>query len=126
MHRSLRIAAAAGLLLSPVLAFAAEGTFDRRLDVHGSVVLTVDTGSGYIHLSPGPDSMVHIVGHVHAGENRLFGIAWGANYGTPEERVKKVVGNPPVQQVGDTIRVGKQQHVQNVSIDYEITTPRNT
>lgn len=109
------------LAASPAMLLAADGTFDKTLHVSGSVILSVNTGSGYIHVSPGSDSEVHIIGHVHA--NRWNG--WGES-GTPEDRVKEVVSNPPIEQDGNTINVGKHTNYHNISIDYDITTPRGT
>jgi putative adhesin len=111
---------AALLLLLPAHAFSAEGVFDKTLSVHGPVTLNISTGSGYIHLSPGSDNQVHIVGHVKASHGSL-------SMSSPEERVKEVVDNPPIEQVGNIIRVGKNDHgIKNVSIDYEVTAPRDT
>jgi hypothetical protein len=115
------IAGLALLVLLPVAALAADGSFERRLTVKGPVMLAVDTGSGSIHVQPGSDSEVHIVAHVHAGSG--WGLGGG---GSPEDRVKQVVANPPISQAGNIISIGKQMKVQNVSIDYEITTPRGT
>lgn len=128
MQSQLKIAtASAALLLTPAFAFAAEGTFNRTLSVSGPTYVYVDTGSGNIHVAPGSDSEVHIVGRVKAGNNGWH-IGWDSkDGGTPEERVKKVVDNPPIQQSGSTIRIGKQSGmVRNVSIDYEITVPAKT
>jgi DUF4097 and DUF4098 domain-containing protein YvlB len=129
MHSQLKIAAAsAALLLAPAFAFAAEGTFNRTLNVSGATYVYVDTGSGNIHVSPGSDSEVHIIGRVKTGDHTGWHIGGSSNDGgTPEERVKKVVDNPPIQQSGSTIRIGKQSGmVHNVSIDYEITVPAKT
>lgn len=114
-------AAAAFLLFQPAHAFSAEGTFDKTLSVHGNVTLDVSTGSGYIHVSPGSDNQVHIVGHVKANHGSF-------SMSSPEERVKEVVDHPPIEQVGNIIRVGKDDNhwLRNVSIDYEVTTPRET
>jgi DUF4097 and DUF4098 domain-containing protein YvlB len=109
------------LAASPAMLLAADGTFDKTLHVSGSVTLSVNTGSGYIHVSPGSDSEVHIIGHVHA--NRWNG--WGES-GSPEDRVKEVVSNPPIVQDGNTITVGKHTNYHNISIDYDVTTPRGT
>jgi DUF4097 and DUF4098 domain-containing protein YvlB len=70
-------------------------------------------------VSPGSDNEIHIIGHVHA--NR-----WGGDWGSPEERVKEVVANPPIEQSGNTVTVGKHTSYHNVSIDYEVTTPKGT
>jgi Putative adhesin len=113
-------AIALSLLLLPAHAFSAEGVFDKTLTVHGPVTLNISTGSGYIHLSPGSDNQVHIIGRVKASHGSF-------SMSSPEERVKEVVDHPPIEQVGNIIRVGKNDHgVKNVSIDYEVTAPRDT
>src|SRR6202789_4650237 len=96
--------AAAGILFAmfmclPAVALAAERSFDRTLTVNGPVTLHVSTGAGYIHVSPGSDSQVHIVGHVKSGGN-----SWG---GSSDDAVSKVSGNPPINQAGNIIRVGE-------------------
>ena len=53
-----------GLLVAPAIASASEANFDRTLTVSGNVNLYVSTGSGYVHISPGSDNQIHIVGHV--------------------------------------------------------------
>jgi len=117
--------AAAGILVAMTMylpaAFAAEKSFDRTLGVNGPVTLQVSTGSGYVHVSPGSDNQVHIVGHVKSS-NSLFG-------GSSDDAVAKVAANPPIDQAGNIIRVGAHQSgdfMHHVSIDYEITTPANT
>ncbi len=114
------VLSAAFLVLAPAAAHAADGTFERTLKVNGPVLLGVDTGSGSIHVSPGAGSDVHIVGHVHSSGG-FFG-----GGGSADDRVKQVVSNPPVNQAGNIISIGHNFHVNNVSIDYEITTPRGT
>lgn len=111
--------AAAFLLTIPVYAFSAEGTFDKTLNVQGAVTLDISTGSGYIHVTPGTDSQVHVVGHVKANRGSF-------SMSSPEERVKEVVNHPPIDQVGNIIRIGKDHSfLRNVSIDYEITAPKS-
>ena len=116
---------AAILCLLPSAARAADGTFERTLKVNGPVLLGVDTGSGSIHVSPGPGSDVHIVGHVHTGGGWLGG-GWLGGGSSADDRLKQVVNNPPINQAGNIISVGHNFHVNNVSIDYDITTPRGT
>jgi DUF4097 and DUF4098 domain-containing protein YvlB len=108
------------LAASPAIMLAADGTFDKTLNVSGSVELSVNTGSGYIHVSPGSGSQIHIVGHVHANRG-----GWGDD-GSPEDRVKQVVANPPIEQNGNIVTVGKHTNYHNISIDYDITTPKGT
>ena len=110
---------AAVAALVPAAALAADGTFDKTLHVSGQVMLTVGTGSGYIHVSPGSTSEVHIVGHVHAN-------GWGFG-ASADDRVKQVVSNPPIDQSGNIITIGKHADwIRNVSIDYDITAPKGT
>jgi putative adhesin len=110
----------AATLAIPALALASDGTFDKTLNVSGTVQLEVSTGSGYVHVNPGSDNQVHIVGHVHANHGWMGG--------NSEDQVRHVVDNPPIQQSGNTIRVGQMREswLNHVSIDYEITAPRST
>lgn len=116
---------AAGILVAMILyvpaAFAAEKSFDRTLSVNGPVTLHVSTGSGHIHISPGSDNQVHIVGRVKSNNN------WWA--GSSDEAVARVADNPPIAQAGNIIRIGEDHdndYARHVSIDYDITTPANT
>ena len=112
------LATPALLLVSP--AFAADATFDKTLSVSGNVQLEVSTGSGYVHVMPGSDNQVHVVGHVHANHGWLGG--------SSDDAVKRVIDNPPIQQSGNTVRVGMMHEgwLNHVSIDYDITTPKST
>jgi hypothetical protein len=117
-HKAVALAA---LLLAPAALLAADGTFDKTLKTSGPVTLYVNTGAGYIHITPGSDDSVHIIGHVHAAK-------WNSwlDAGSPEERVHQVVSNPPIEQTGNSITIGKHTDYKNISIDYEITTPKGT
>jgi Putative adhesin len=110
----------AATLAIPALALASDGTFDKTLNVSGTVQLEVSTGSGYVHVNPGSDSQVHIIGHVHANHGWMGG--------NSEDQVRHVVDNPPIQQSGNTIRVGEMHEslFNHVSIDYDITAPKST
>ncbi|MGB0123254.1 MAG: DUF4097 family beta strand repeat-containing protein [Silvibacterium sp.] len=116
---NLRWAAILALAITPAALLASEGTFDKTLPVNGAVNLNVGTGSGYIHITPGPDGSVHIIGHVHSG----YGLFSGSS---ADQRVREVTDNPPIVQNGSSIEVGKNTHYQNISIDYVITAPRGT
>jgi hypothetical protein len=116
-----RIFAISVMLLTPMALLAADGTFDKTLHTSGAVTLNVNTGAGYIHVTPGSDASVHIIGHVHAAKWN----SWIDN-GSPEQRVHEVVSNPPIEQSGNTIDIGKHTDYKNISIDYEITTPKGT
>lgn len=120
MITAMRAAALTAATLGiPALALASDGTFDKTLNVNGAVQLEISTGSGYVHVIPGSDNQVHIIGHVHANHNFM---------GSSEDQVQKVVDNPPIQQSGNTIRVGQmhESFLNHVSIDYDVTAPKNT
>lgn len=116
-HRTMKKAAvAATLLLAPVLAFAAEGSFDKTLSVDGHATLIVTTGAGNITVKPGANSQVRVIGHIKTG--------WGFSGG--DARVKEIVANPPIEQTGNILRIGKmKEHWDNFTIDYEITAPQD-
>jgi hypothetical protein len=117
LRNTLTIAAIAALV--PAAALAADGTFDKTLHVSGQVMLSVSTGSGYVHVSPGSGTEVHIVGHVHAN-------GWGFG-ASADDRVKQAVNNPPIDQSGNIITIGRHQDwMRNISIDYDVTAPKGT
>jgi DUF4097 and DUF4098 domain-containing protein YvlB len=100
-------------------AFAADGNFERSLSVSGSPNVSVATGSGFIHLKPGSDSQVHVIGHVHASHGWMSGDA--------DSRVQQIINNPPITQNGNDITIGKTHDndlFRNISIDYDVTLPR--
>ncbi len=101
------------------VAFAADGSFDRTLNVGASPTLNVSTGSGNIRLRPGSDNQVHIVGHIHANHGWMSGDV--------DSRVQQIASNPPIVQNGNDITIGERHNsdlYRNISIDYDITTPR--
>jgi len=109
-----------GFLLLPVLSYArAEGHFDRTLQVSGAVSLDVTTGSGDITIKTGSSNQVVVHGTIH--ENNWFF--------NNENAVHQVESNPPVQQSGNSIRIGynlPDDVKRHVAIDYEITVPAST
>jgi hypothetical protein len=104
-------------------AYAADGNFERTLNVNGSPNVSVATGSGYIRLRPGSDNQVHIVGHVHSGNGWMGG-------GDIDARVRQIAGNPPIVQNGNEITIGPERHsgdlYRNISIDYDLTLPKSS
>ncbi|HZL25061.1 MAG TPA: DUF4097 family beta strand repeat-containing protein [Acidobacteriaceae bacterium] len=112
----IRILTAALILATATAAFA-DADFDRTLTVNGQADLYVSTGSGHIKITAGSDSQIHIKAHVHAG--------WNASP-TIDGRITKIVENPPIQQTGNTVRIGEtndRELYNNISIDYDITAP---
>ncbi|MFZ0912318.1 MAG: DUF4097 family beta strand repeat-containing protein [Candidatus Korobacteraceae bacterium] len=109
------------LLLAPALLHArAEGHFDRTLTVSGTVSLDVTTGLGDITIKDGGTDKVVVHGTVHAN-NEWFSSA--------ESAVHAVESNPPIQQNGNSIRIGynlPEEARRRVSISYEIIVPADT
>jgi DUF4097 and DUF4098 domain-containing protein YvlB len=105
------------LLLLPALLYArTDGHFDRTLSVNGSVSLDVVTGSGDITVRTGGSNQAVIHGTVHSS-NWVFG---------DDNAVQKVESNPPIEQNGNSIRLGynlPDDVKHHVSINYEITVP---
>jgi Putative adhesin len=101
---------------------AATGHFERTLQVSGPVDLDVVSGSGNITVHTGSSTTVSVSAKIHANASWLFG-------GDPEERVRRIEKNPPVEQQGNTIRIGHvedRELLRNISIDYDLTVPAQT
>jgi hypothetical protein len=98
-----------------------EGHFDRTMTVSGPVDLDVQTGSGSITVRKGESGKVEIHGTIRAS------IGW--HMGDVEGRIHTLESNPPIEQNGNTIRVGHiEDHdlTQNISISYEVIVPAET
>ena len=93
--------------------------FERNLTVDGPVRLEVETGSGRIAVTRGTSGQVRI-----RGEVRQSGLVLMSD----EKRIKEIAANPPVQQVGNVIRLGKDRFASrgSFSISYIIETPEDT
>ncbi len=125
MDKKLRISAVALFLMASSAAWAAvEGTFDRTLNISGHVDLDVQSGSGNITVHEGNSNSVVVHGRVKASESWFGGGGLSA-----DEKVKRIEQNPPIEQNGNSIRIG---HIQdealrnNISISYDVTVPKDT
>jgi len=100
---------------------ATEGTFDRVLTVsEGLVDLDVRTGSGRIEVRAGEPGSVRIHAVIRARGDRRA---------SAEEKIQYLESNPPIEQSGNTIRIGRiddRAYSNNVSISYEIFVPSRT
>lgn len=97
---------------------AASGTFDRSFTVSGPIRLELSNASGDVNITGSSDGKVHVHGEVRAS---------GFGFDNPQKRLDETVSNPPVEQRGDTIRVGADfSHLRNVSIAYTIQVPHDT
>jgi putative adhesin len=101
-------------------AAAAQGSFQRTLQVTGPVHMDLTTGSGNVEVRTGSASAVQVTGHIRASE--WFG-------GDVQEKIKRLRANPPIQQSGNAIRIGHIDDPElrhNISINYEVTVPAET
>lgn len=106
--------AAAAMAMAALPVLASEATFERTLNVSGKVELSVNTGSGSIHITRGSSSQVHIVGKVRS------------DWGVGEDRVREIANNPPIEQTGNIIRIGAHhENLNHVSIEYDIQAPED-
>jgi DUF4097 and DUF4098 domain-containing protein YvlB len=132
LHNKLRVALAllalTAVAAAPALAWdereVAEGQFERTLNVSGPVDLSVHTNSGSITVTPGSGSQVRILGKIKVRRDRLS---------DAQAIVKEIESNPPIEQAGNTIRIGRQEREEesrewrrNVSISYELVVPKAT
>lgn len=101
-------------------AAAAEGSFQRTLQVNGPVHMELTTGSGNVQVRTGNSSQVEVTGRIRATD-------WFE--GNVEEKIKRIESNPPIQQSGNTIRIGHLDDPElrhNISISYDVTVPAET
>jgi DUF4097 and DUF4098 domain-containing protein YvlB len=98
-----------------------EGHFDRTLAVTGPVDLDVETGSGNITVRVGDSAKVEVHGRIHANHGWMSGDV--------EQHIHEIESNPPIEQTGNSIRVGHIENrdwKNNISISYEIVVPAQT
>lgn len=101
----------------------AEGSFDRTLKVTGAVDLTISTGSGSINVRTGDAASLHVSARIRVNEG------WHITDKEAKDKVAKLEANPPIEQDGNTIRIGEirdEELRRNVSISYEVITPADT
>lgn len=109
------IVVAMGLALASISARAAEATFTRDLNLNGRVDLTIENGSGTVHLTTSPAGHVHVFARVKS------------NWGGEDSKVQEIASHPPIEQTGNIVRIGlHHENFQNISIDYEIEAPADT
>jgi DUF4097 and DUF4098 domain-containing protein YvlB len=102
---------------------SAEGSFDRTLTVSGPVTLDVRTGSGNISVKRGDTGSVVVHGEIRSSHGNWSG---GSDV---EQRVRAIEKDPPIEQDGNTIRIGRDRDndlFKNISVSYEIRVPAAT
>jgi hypothetical protein len=108
------VAAFAGCNVGP----SVSGNFDRTISVTAPIRLELANASGDVSITGSADGKVHVHGEVKAS---------GIGFGSPEARLQDLLANPPVEQKGDTVRIGKDvRGLHNVSVSYVIEVPHDT
>ena len=97
---------------------AVTGSFDRNFTVSGPIRLELNNASGDVSITGSGDGKVHVHGDVRAS---------GFGFDNPQKRLDDTLSSPPVEQRGDTIRIGKDvARMRNISIAYNIQVPHDT
>jgi hypothetical protein len=95
-------------------------SFDRTLKVDGPVRLDITSGSGKLVVRGSAPGVVHVHGEVRGGGLTMSG-EW--------RRIEEVAANPPIEQSGNSIHIGRrfgEPLFSWVSISYTIETPADT
>lgn len=94
------------------------GSFDRTLTVSGPIRLELTNASGDIRITGSADGRVHVHGDARVSQ---------FPFSDPQKRLNDLVASPPVEQSGDTIRVGRDLNaLKSATISYTIEVPRQT
>src|SRR5580700_4713551 len=73
------------------------GNFDRNYTVTGPIRLVLTNASGDVDITGSADGNVHVRGEVRVS---------GMGAGNSQKRLDAAIANPPIEQKGDTIRIG--------------------
>lgn len=102
--------------------YAANPGFQKTFTASGQTALNVCNNSGQIHVTGVDGNKIQISADIHKS-------SWhgGGNSGD----MKKIAATPPVQQTGNTVRVGDNttcgsSGMHGIDIDYEISVPKTT
>src|SRR5713226_2761574 len=94
------------------------GSFARSFSVTGPVRLELSNAAGEVEITGSKDHTVSVHADVRAS---------GFGFDSPQKRLDETVSNPPIEQRGDTIRIGKElSRMRNITIAYTIQVPLDT
>jgi hypothetical protein len=97
---------------------AVTGTFDRNYTVTGPTRLELTNAAGDVDIKGSADGKVHVHAEVRAS---------GMGFDNPQKRLDDTISNPPVEQLGGTIRIGREMsRMHNLRISYTIQVPHDT
>ena len=108
------VLASVGCAMGP----SANGSLDRTLGVKGPIRLELHNTSGDVSITGTSDGKVHIHAEARAS---------GMGFASPEKRISEFIANPPIEQHGNTVRIGEEmRRMHNLSVTYVIEVPRET
>jgi DUF4097 and DUF4098 domain-containing protein YvlB len=118
LRNSLVLLAASVLFAGCNTGPSVRGAFDRSYNVTGPIRLELTNAAGDVDITGSSDGKVHVHGEVRAS---------GFGFDNPQKRLDDTVSNPPIEQRGDTIRIGKEMsRMRNITIAYTIQVPHDT
>jgi DUF4097 and DUF4098 domain-containing protein YvlB len=118
LHKSLVLLAATVVFAGCNTGPSVRGAFDRSYNVTGPIRLEITNAAGDVDIAGSADGKVHVHGEVRAS---------GIGFDNPQKRLDDTVSNPPIEQRGDTIRIGKEMpRMRNITIAYTIQVPHDT
>jgi len=80
--------------------------------------MELTNASGDVDITGSADGKVHVHGEVRVS---------GMGFGDPRMRLDETVANPPIEQKGETIRIGREMSgLRHLSIAYTIQVPHDT
>jgi putative adhesin len=100
---------------APMAAQAGEQTFTKTINLRSRLDLAIMSGAGTVQISEGPAGVLRIRGHVKAND-------WHPT----DDRLRDIAARPPIQQIGNAVRVGSAEELPHVIIDYEIEAPADS
>jgi DUF4097 and DUF4098 domain-containing protein YvlB len=94
------------------------GSFERSYPISGPLRIELNSASGDVQITGGSGNTVQ----VHADVT-----AHGMGFDDSKKLLAETISNPPIEQRGDTLRIGKDiSRLRNISITYRITVPHET
>ena len=113
---------AAPLVIGGSALVSEPGRFERTLVVTGPVSLDIRSDPGRVAITAGTARTVVVRAVIRAAYGR-------ADLGLAQANIRALEQNPPIEQNGDSIRVGyvlDEAILKGVSVTYEIQTPPDT
>ncbi len=108
-----------------IASHAVEGEFQRTLSTSDNTVdLEVRAGSGRISVTTGEPGTVSVTGFIRG---RVGGWS-GSSAADMEDRVREIEANPPIEQHGNVIDIGRLEGFvrRRISVSYEVVVPPDT